>query len=273
MNPLFILGVLCLTIGTSSATAVCPGCVSIDEYSFEKVLPRFDVTLLKFDDSYPYGDKHNTFTKVAADITDNSNIILGQVGIKYYGEKDNSEFAKKFGINSKDDLPSLRLFVQGEDEPFVYSKNMPWTETDIKKFIRDHTNIYLGLPGCLETFDKLAMKFTSSSDKEAILEETEQEAAKLKGDVSSKCFVPTVNYNFRFVTDVTIFFQKEKNTAKIYIKLMKKVIESGASFVKQENKRLTKILDGKVNEKKKQELQQRLNILKSLEPKPAKTEL
>ncbi|XP_018563113.1 endoplasmic reticulum resident protein 29 [Anoplophora glabripennis] len=248
MNILFVLGVLCLTIGVSSATAICKGCVSIDEHSFEKVLPRFEVTLLKFDDSYPYGDKHNTFTEVAADIADNSNIILGQVGIKYYGEKDNSEFAKQFGIHSKEDLPSLRLFVQGEDEPFVYSKNMPWTQDDIKKFIRDHTNIYLGLPGCLETFDKLAMKLTTSSDKEAILKEAEQEAAKLK-------------------------VEKEKNTAKIYIKLMKKVIEGGVSFVTQEEKRLTKLLDGKVNEKKKQELQQRLNILRSLEPKPAKTEL
>lgn len=54
---------------------------------------------------------------------------------------------------------------------------------------------------------------------------------------------------------------------------MKKVIETGASFVKKEEKRLIKILDGKVNEKKKQELQQRLNILRSLKSKPVKTEL
>lgn len=186
MNILSVLAVISLIAGASARSGPCQGCVSIDEYSFEKILPKFETILLKFDDSYPFGEKHNTFTQVAADIAENKNIIVGQVGIKYYGEKDNQEFSDKFGITSKDDLPVLKLFVQGEDEPFTYSKTMPWTEEDIKKFIRDHTNIYLGLPGCLETFDKLAMKFTSSSDKEAVLKETEQEAAKLKVEVSSK---------------------------------------------------------------------------------------
>lgn len=45
---------------------------------------------------------------------------------------------------------------------------------------------------------------------------------------------------------------------------MKKVLEHGLSFISQEQKRLSKILkDGKVNEKKKMELGQRLNILHS----------
>lgn len=193
MKVLTLFAFISVIVGASSATAVCKGCVSIDEFSFEKILPRFEVTLLKFDDSYPFGEKHNTFTKVAADITENKNIIVGQVGIKYYGEKDNQEFAEGYGIKSKEDLPVLKLFVQGEDEPFTYTKSMPWTEEDIKKFVRDHTNIYLGLPGCLETFDKLAMKFTSSSNKEAVFKETEEEAAKLKVEVSSENYFTHLN--------------------------------------------------------------------------------
>lgn len=49
---------------------------------------------------------------------------------------------------------------------------------------------------------------------------------------------------------------------------MKKIIEKGASFVRNEADRLSKILkEGKVNEKKKQELSNHLNILHSFSVK------
>ncbi|KAJ8971394.1 hypothetical protein NQ314_000727 [Rhamnusium bicolor] len=175
----FILGVFTIVDANT-----CKGCVNIDEYNFDKIIPRFEVVLLKFDVAYPYGEKHDLFSNVASEIIDNKNIIFGQVGVKDYGEKENQEFSKKYGILSKEDLPALKLFVQGEDEPFSFEKNMPWNDENIKKFIRDHTSIYLGLSGCLEAFDKLAIKFTSSNDKEAILKETEQEAKKLSNEVS-----------------------------------------------------------------------------------------
>lgn len=45
---------------------------------------------------------------------------------------------------------------------------------------------------------------------------------------------------------------------------MKKIIENGINFIKQEKSRLNKILkDGKLADKKKDELSQRLNILHS----------
>lgn len=54
---------------------------------------------------------------------------------------------------------------------------------------------------------------------------------------------------------------------------MKKAIES-ASFVTQESSRLDKILkEAKVNEKKKEDLSNRANILKSFVAKSDKTEL
>lgn len=55
---------------------------------------------------------------------------------------------------------------------------------------------------------------------------------------------------------------------------MKKVVSSGSTFVKQELARLEKILkEGKVNQKKKEELSHRSNILKSFVIKPEKSEL
>ncbi|KAJ8910507.1 hypothetical protein NQ315_012354 [Exocentrus adspersus] len=247
MSLVHVLGVVCFISVIYSAEGACKGCVTIDEFSFEKVLPQFEVTLLKFDDAYPYGDKHNAFVNVASEIADNKNIIVGQVGIKYYGENDNVDFSKRFGVNSKEDLPALRLFVQGEDEPFVYAKGMPWTEDDIKTFIRGHTTIYLGLPGCLEAFDKLALKFVSSSDQKSIVKKAEKEAEKLKAE-------------------------KDKDSAKAYIKYMNLVVERGASFVNQEITRLKNLLS-KVSEKKKAEISHRINILMSFKAPGQKTEL
>lgn len=65
------------------------------------------------------------------------------------------------------------------------------------------------------------------------------------------------------LTYVVFFFQNE-TTAKTYIQFMTKILKEGEKFVAQEKKRLGKIIsEGKVNEKKKQELSNRLNVLHS----------
>lgn len=68
-----------------------------------------------------------------------------------------------------------------------------------------------------------------------------------------------------------ILLQRDQVTANIYTKFMSKIIEKG-SFVNQELARLNKLLkQGKLNEKKKTELSNKINILKSF--RPPKTEL
>lgn len=44
---------------------------------------------------------------------------------------------------------------------------------------------------------------------------------------------------------------------------MQKVITNGKKFLNQENERVTKLLKGKITQKKKGELQDRLNILRA----------
>lgn len=175
--------ILSVAFSSVSFGEACKGCIEIGEFNFDKIVPRFEAVLVKFDIAYPYGEKHDIFAKVAEEIVDNKNFILAQLPVKDYGDKDNEEFAKKYGI-TKDDLPALRLFVQGEDEPFVFDKSLPWTEENVKKFVKEHTNIYLGLPGCLEAFDKLAAKFASSKNKDKALQDTEKEAKKLTNEVT-----------------------------------------------------------------------------------------
>lgn len=231
--------VLTLVFCSFAYSLACKGCLSLDEYNFDKIVSRFQAVLVKFDVAYPYGEKHDTFAKLAEEIASNKDIMLAQVGVKDYGDKENEELAKKYGINSKDDFPAVLLFVDGQEEPIPFSNDDEFTTDNLRNLIRDNTDIYIGLPGCLEEYDKLAIKFASTGNKEPLLKESEGLLNNLKDE-------------------------GEKSTAQIYVKFMKKIIENGLSFVSQEVKRLNKILkDGKVNEKKKKDLYHRVNILHS----------
>jgi endoplasmic reticulum protein 29 len=61
--------------------------------------------------------------------------------------------------------------------------------------------------------------------------------------------------------------------AEIYIKIMHKVVSEGEKFIDKETERVTKLLDGKVSESKKKQLEQRINILKSFARQKSKDEL
>ncbi|RZC36424.1 ERp29 N domain containing protein [Asbolus verrucosus] len=232
----YFLGSILLVTRLTGSAEGCKGCVSLDEYNFDKIISRFEAVLVKFDVAYPYGDKHEVFTKLAEELVKNQDLILAEVGVKDYGDKENEQLALKFGI-TKDDLPAIRLFIKHKPE-VEFPKTAEWVLDNLRNLIRDNTDIYIGLPGCLEKFDKLAVEFVNSGNKQKELEQAE-----------------------RAVNDVTV---EEKNAANVYVKFMKKILENGISFVKQEYARLSKILkEGKVNEKKKLELSHRLNILRS----------
>ncbi|XP_018321670.1 endoplasmic reticulum resident protein 29-like [Agrilus planipennis] len=244
MNVATVLFGLFLFLSGFCTAYSCKGCVNVDQWSWEKIVPKFRAALVKFDVAFPYGDRHDTFTKLAEEFADNKDIIIVQVGVKDYGDKENKELAEKHGIMSKDDLPTVQLFIQNQTTPIdlPLSKNKEWSLSKLRNFVRVNTDIYVGLPGCLEKFDKLANKFIASSNKEEQMKKAELLAKNLK--------------------------EKEKSSAKTYLLFMKKIIEQGAKFVEQEASRLGKILkDGKVKEQKKEELSQKINILQSFENK------
>ncbi|KAL3270696.1 hypothetical protein HHI36_021224 [Cryptolaemus montrouzieri] len=250
MYSFFKFGLLICLISTFICiTNACKGCVNLDEYNFNKIVSRFKVVLVKFDAAYPYGDKHDVFTKFAEEMVENKNVIVGEVGVKDYGEKDNEELAKKYGIKSKDDFPALRLFTNGiTNEAKEFPVKEKWDVDMIRDFIRDNSEIYIGLPGCLEKMDQLAAEFVATDD---------------------------MNGKYAQIEKIThSFIEKEKEMATTYLKYMKKIISDGVDFVKQETNRLKKLLkESKIQEKKKQDLSGRLNILKSFSLNRAKDEL
>lgn len=53
----------------------------------------------------------------------------------------------------------------------------------------------------------------------------------------------------------------DKISADMYIKTMKKIVEKGEGFVETEVERLEKLRSGKLSDKKKEQIGERLNIL------------
>ncbi|KAK4878309.1 hypothetical protein RN001_010815 [Aquatica leii] len=237
MNIIYAKLTTLLVLLASATTSAddCKGCASLDEYNFDKITSRFKLSVVKFDVAYPYGDKHTVFTKLAEEVSTNKDILIAQVGIKDYGDKENEELAKKYGVKNRDDLPVILLMTEKNKEPVFYTGN--WDLDNLRTFIKTNSDVYIGLPGCLEEYDKIASKFVVSSNKEEVVKDAEKLLEKETDD---------------------------KAGAGTYIKYMKKIVEQGTDFVQHEMARLNKIIkDGKINDKKKEELSHRVNILHS----------
>ena len=58
-----------------------------DTLTFDKMVNAFPVSLVKFDVAYPYGDKHEEFSKISEEAAELPNMFIGEVGIKDYGDK------------------------------------------------------------------------------------------------------------------------------------------------------------------------------------------
>ena len=63
---LFTLALVCLTTGVRSQ--ILEGLVQLDKISFDKVVTKFEYSLIKFDVGFPSGDKHKNFGKVATQV-------------------------------------------------------------------------------------------------------------------------------------------------------------------------------------------------------------
>lgn len=161
----------------------CKGCLPLDEYNFDKIVSKFKAALVKFDVAYPYGEKHETYAKLSEEVAQNKDIIFVTVGVKDYGEKENEELAKKYGVDTKEDFPAVMLFLQNKKEPIRFPKSTEFTQDNLRNLIRDNSDVYIGLPGCIEEYDKIAMKFASANNREKHLKEAERLTEKIENQV------------------------------------------------------------------------------------------
>ncbi|XP_071447870.1 endoplasmic reticulum resident protein 29 [Hetaerina americana] len=242
MTSLLYIAFLFLGLLSISEAINCKGCIPLDSYTFDKVISKFKASVIKFDVAYPYGPKHDEYAKVSEAAFTIPDLLVGEVGVKDYGDQENSDLAERYKV-SKEDFPVIKLFVEGKKDPYTYSPDTSeeFTADNIKKFIRSTSGLYIGLPGCLENFDRLVTNFLSETDEKAqrkLLRDAEDLWDKAKG-------------------------RSEQKAAETYVKLIRKVLEKGKGFVDGEIKRVEGIIKGKVNKEKKEEMQNRINILQS----------
>lgn len=89
-------------------------------------------------------------------------------------------------MKDKDDIPAVRIFLGSADKVVAFPKNRDFTISNLRTFLRDNVDIYIGLPGCLKDFDRIAVGFAKSSGQEEKIKEAEKLKQALKNEV---CFV------------------------------------------------------------------------------------
>lgn len=60
-----------------------------------QILPKFQSALVKFDVAYPYGPKQDEYTKFAESVANVDDLLVAEIGVKDYGEKDNEDLATR----------------------------------------------------------------------------------------------------------------------------------------------------------------------------------
>ncbi|XP_008547622.1 endoplasmic reticulum resident protein 29 [Microplitis demolitor] len=230
------------TVAIVSANAEdCKGCVPLDTITFDKVISKFKAAVVKFDVAFPFGNMHEEFGSVAETTKDVEDLLVAIVGVKDFGDKDNADLAKRFDIDKKD-FPVVLLFVQGQTKPIkLLSKEneQDFTATNIKRLVRAKTGIYLGLPGCVEQLDRLAEEFKIADEKE-------------RQEILSKA------RDFEMTLP-----EQHRLAAKVYVKMMEKILEKGDEFVQSEHTRIDGLLKGKLSNDKKRTMEEKKNILQS----------
>ena len=68
MSRVIQLTVLLLSILSFSRSQVIEGLLALDKLSFDKIVQRFEYSLVKFDVGFPTGDKHNNFGQLAKEV-------------------------------------------------------------------------------------------------------------------------------------------------------------------------------------------------------------
>merc|ERR1719498_1722160 len=112
-----VIGVL------TSLGAAVSGSVGLDTHTFDKIVDGTRDVLVKFDKQYPYGDAEDAFKAFAPKLA-GSDVLVADVAVTDYGDKENSDLSDRFSI-AESDFPAYRLFRKGaptsEAVPFTSS--------------------------------------------------------------------------------------------------------------------------------------------------------
>ncbi len=137
----------------SSNKAHTPGTVTVDAFTFEKILRTFDFVWAKFDTKFRMylkekkifysifylasGDKQDQFQNFAQKATRTKKFIIAEIPISDSDDKENQDLAEKYGIK-KEDYPVYKLFMKDKSKPIEYTGDK--TEDGIIHFLTQRTS-------------------------------------------------------------------------------------------------------------------------------------
>jgi protein disulfide-isomerase A6 len=172
------------------------------------------------------------YDKVAAIFANEPDVVVAKIDSDKYRES-----GTKYGVQG---FPTLKFFPKDNKEsPVDYDKGR-----DVQSFV-DFLNEKAGTSrlasgrlsdqaGRIEALDALASKFSAASDKDALIAEANKVAGSLTGDAAQY--------------------------GKYYVVVMKKLKEN-AEFIKTEQSRLARLIEGSVTPAKADDIQKRKNII------------
>jgi len=229
---LFCLALLTLSLFDTSNSA---GIQKLDSKTFDGALSKADIMLVKFDQHNPDPKMHAAFEKVVSDLSKEigmENMTAAHVEVMKDGEITNSELVSKYNIQKlifDESLPVIASFTRNKEgdkypegethSPSIIISKM--FDVDLlRRGIRSNTGIYFTLPGCMDTFDFLAVQFAQAS------------SAFKQGKIISEAEVKLSQIPEAESENIAI--------AKEYISYMKKAVDSGKTndelneFIQQE---------------------------------------
>eukprot|EP00741_Cyanophora_paradoxa_P013874 tig00020710_g13392.t1 len=260
MRALVAAAVALLALAAVASAYDTRGVVSLDRYTFDKIVDGHRPVLhpanmptsatsgrvswrqngppaapVKFDKKWSTNEAYKDVAGKVANST-GSTILVAEVDVSEYGEKEGTELAERFGVK-KEDFPTYFLFLKAANEEPVKFAGDKSSSDDILRFVRKH-GVYVGLPGCSKELDEIAAKFldADSAARDTVL----AEAQKLVEAAGADAADPKEA-------------KKAKQSAENYLKIMQKIKEQGEDFVTKEEKRLEKLLADKSVEKGKKE--------------------
>merc|ERR1719187_809013 len=240
MLPLLLPLLLPFLLSPASAQ-VQEGLVHLDKYSIDKMLAAFEWSLVKFDVGYPTGEAHKGFGGLGRQVAGEASMLAAEVRIKDYGDKANQDVAARFGVSTeKAGLPETILFKRQEggkvEEVARYGGD--YTMASLRLFLASKAELSITMEGCIKELDQLAHMFSQAGSKE------EREKILFSAESWAK-------------------EAEDKETAKVYTKMMQSGLEEGVVAVEKERARVNKILSDKASDKVKERMTKRLNVLSS----------
>jgi len=236
MNKLLLV-LFCLALLTLSLfdTSNAAGIQKLDSKTFDGALSKADIMLVKFDQHNPDPKMHAAFEKVVSDLSKEigmENMTAAHVEVIKDGEITNSDLVSKYNIQKlifDESLPVIASFTRNKEgdkypegethSPSIIISKM--FDVDLlRRGIRSNTGIYFTLPGCMDTFDFLAVQFAQAS------------SAFKQGKIISEAEVKLSQIPEAESENIAI--------AKEYISYMKKAVDSGKTndelneFIQQE---------------------------------------